>query len=98
MPRSDSHLSSLLLLLCVALARGWKALNIEDFGARSGKDSTDAIRSALAAAGKERDGAEVLVPKGGSYLTAPLNITSNVILRVDGNLTGLPGSGKVPHS
>ncbi|KAL7550951.1 hypothetical protein ACHAWF_017294 [Thalassiosira exigua] len=75
-----------------------KVYNIEDFGAKPGKDSSDAIRSALAAAAKEPNGAEVLVPRNekGEYLTSPINITSNIVFRVDGNLTGLRDQEKYP--
>ena len=69
--------------------------NIEDYGAVSGEDSSEAIHSALAAAGEE-GGGEVLVPKNGVYLTSPLNVTTNVVLRVEGNLTGLRDEEKYP--
>lgn len=86
----------LLLLYCLAFVDAWKVYNIQDFGAVSGEDSSDAIHSALAAAGQEREGAEVLIPKDGVYLTSPINVTSNVILRVDGNLTGLRDEERYP--
>lgn len=69
--------------------------NIEEYGALPGEDSSEAIHSALAAAGKE-GGGEVLVPKDGVYFTSPLNVTTNVVLRVEGNLTGLRDEEKYP--
>lgn len=43
-------------------------------------DATEGIRAALAACD------EVTLPAGSTFLTGPLNLTSNQILRVDGTL------------
>ena len=86
----------LALLRSATIVNAWTVYNIEDFGATSGKDSTAAIHAALAAASEQRDGAEVLVPPNGNYFTSPMNITTNVVLRVDGNLTGLRDAEEYP--
>lgn len=78
----------------------WRIFNIEDFGAtpNSGKDCTTAIHRALSAAAYHENygGAEVLIPNNGVYITSPINITSNIILRVNGNLTAIKDASKYP--
>lgn len=89
-----------------------RRFNVNDFGARpdadstTGTDNTWAFRDALQAASlhvadlRNTDGAEVYVPSvrdgGGIYLTSPVNVTSNVILRVDGTLRGIPDESAYP--
>ena len=63
-----------------------RVYNIEDYGARTDQDCTEAIRNTLKAAALEQHGAEVLVPTG-NFISAPINITSNIIFRVNGHVT-----------
>lgn len=60
----------------------------KSFGARSGKDSTEAIQKALdkaAKKGKTGKRAKVYVPAGTYYLSKTLSIDSNVYLQCDKN-------------
>ena len=71
-------------------------VSIEAFGAvgDNATDCTFAIRAALSAVAA--GGGEVLVPAAGVYKTGPLNLTSNVRLRVEGVLFGLEDSSRFP--
>jgi polygalacturonase len=83
----SSGLLSVLLTSAPTTVAAWKAVSVDDFGA-SGDNSTDntkAFRSALAAV-KQEGGGEVLVPATGVYRTGPVNLTSNVVLRVEGTM------------
>lgn len=58
------------------------------FGARRGKDSTDAIQKALDKAAKKgtsKKRAQVYIPSGTYYITKTLNINSNTYLKCDKN-------------
>lgn len=95
---------AILFLLCLGGLGGvsvdaWGVYNIEHYGAISGcKDCTASIHATLAAARSENpNGAEVLIPKHGVYISSPINITSNIILRVNGNLTAIRDESKFPN-
>ena len=68
-------------------AAEWRVVSIEDYGAKADNktDNTAAFRSALKAV---EGGGEVLVPGPASriFQTAPINLTSNVVLRVEGTM------------
>lgn len=92
--------SAALLLLsvlsacpCTAAAE-WRAVSIEDFGAVGDNktDSTHAFRAALLAV--KAGGGEVLVPANKIYQTAPINLTSNVVLRVEGTMRAVEDRDK----
>ena len=83
---------TLVSLLCDTTS----VVNIEEYGASSGKDSTDAIQASLRAASSETGGGEVLVPPGKNYYTAPIRVSSNTIFRIDGNLTALANKNAYP--
>ena len=74
----------LLLLLQLGLTDGWRVCDITQppYGAVGNGIAKDtiALRSALA------DCDHVYVPRGRTFLTAPLNMTSNQVLEVDGTL------------
>ena len=76
--------AALTLQLCALAspAAAWKRVNVEDFGAKgdNATDNTEAFRAALRAVAA--GGGEVLVPAAKVYQTAPINLTSNVVLRV----------------
>ena len=70
-------LASTMLLAAASFIKGWRACDVTSslFGAVGdglAKD-TDAIRTAL------RQCDEVVLPAGRSFLTAPLNLTSNQV-------------------
>lgn len=73
----------------------WRVVNILDFGAIGDNvtDNTIAIQEALRAV-KDSGGGEVLVPAGGVFQTTPINLTSNVALRVEGVLRGVADQDK----
>jgi polygalacturonase len=75
----------------------WKSVSVEDFGAVGDNvtDNTKAFRSALLAVA---GGGEIVVPGGGSkvFRTAPVNLTSNVVLRVDGTMRAVEDKTKFP--
>ena len=92
-------LPPLLLLLVAALHLGaaaqaatrahlWRRCPVEEFGAHAGdgKDDTVAIRAALAACGGLLGG-EITLRGPGIYDSAPMNLTSNQILRVAAGAT-----------
>ena len=89
-------ISFLTLVSLFCETTSWRVINIEDYGASSGKDSTDAIQESLRAASSETDGGEVHVPPGKNYYTAPLRVSSNTIFRIDGNLTALANKNAYP--
>lgn len=73
-------------------AAEWRVVSIEDYGAKGDNktDNTAAFRSALKAV--QAGGGEVLVPGPASriFQTAPINLTSNVVLRVEGTMRAVP--------
>ena len=73
----------------------WKSVSVDDFGAKgdNSTDNTKAFRAALAAV---IGGGEVLVPSAGVYQTAPINLTSNVVLRVEGTMRAVADRSKFP--
>lgn len=77
------------------LQQPWPSVNIVDFGAKGDNytDNTEAIHRAFQAV---NGGGEVLVPEGGVFQTAPFNLSSNVILRVEGTLRGIEEQDKFP--
>ena len=89
-PTSSISLLILLQYLISSLVH-CRVYNIEDYGARTDQDCTEAIRNTLKAAAREKHGAEVLIPKG-NFISAPINITSNIIFRVNGRLTAVKDS------
>ena len=92
-----SVLVSVLALPCATAAGAWKQVSIEDFGAVGDNrtDCTHAFRSALLAV-KESGGGEVLVPADKIFQTAPINLTSNVVLRVEGTMRAVEDRDKFP--
>ena len=93
-PTSSISLLILFQYLVLSLVQS-RVYNIEDYGARTDQDCTEAIRNTLKAAALEKYGAEVLVPRG-NFLSAPINITSNIIFRVNGHLTAVKDSSRYP--
>jgi hypothetical protein len=88
MPRNAPSALAAWLLVAAAAARGaaaWRTVSVEDFGAKGDNSTvnTKAFRAALASVA---GGGEVVVPAGGCFRTAPVNLTSNVVLRVDGTM------------
>jgi polygalacturonase len=76
----------------------WKVVSIEDYGAKgdNATDNTKAFRNALLAV---EGGGEVLVPGPVStkiFQTAPINLTSNVVLRVEGTMRAVEDKSKFP--
>eukprot|EP01050_Picozoa_sp_SAG11_P020782 SAG11_NODE_3570_length_2362_cov_5.801149_1_plen_527_part_00 len=76
---------------------GWKEVSVEDFGAKGDNetDNTKAFRAALLAI--KAGGGEVLVPAGGVFRTAPVNLSSNVVLRVEGTMRALTDRSAFPQ-
>ena len=74
------------MLLIVPAALSGKVCDITTFGGKAdGKTlNTDAFKQAIAACA---GGGTVLVPGNGSYLTAPMNLTSNQRLEVEKGAT-----------
>jgi len=70
------------LLLASARASAWRVCDVTAFGAvgDGSSDATAAIRACLAACD------EVVLKHGGAFVSGPLNLTSNQVLRVDGTL------------
>ena len=71
-------------------------MSVADFGAvgDNATDNTLAFRAALLAV---RDaGGEVVVPPGKTYRTGPVNLTSNVVLRVAGVMRAVPNRSAFP--
>jgi len=62
-----------------------REFSIVDFGAAAGKDSSEAIAKAIAAA-SEAGGGRVIVPAG-EYLTGPIHLKSKIELHLDGGAT-----------
>lgn len=88
------HVLVLSVLAHAAHAVAWRTVSVEDFGA-VGDNSTDntlAFRAALQAVS---GGGEVLVPAG-VFQTAPFNLTSNIVLRVDGTIRGVENRSAYP--
>lgn len=78
------------------MGRPWKVVSVEDFGAvgDNGTDNTVAFRAALLAV--KPTGGEVVVPAGKVYRTGPVNLTSNVVLRVDGVMRAVENRSAFP--
>ena len=57
-------------------------------------DNTKAFRTALLAV--KQEGGEVLVPADKIYQTAPVNLTSNVVLRVEGTMRAVEDRDAFP--
>ncbi len=80
-------------------AAEWKVVSIEDYGAKgdNATDNTKAFHDALLAV---KGGGEVLVPAGLGvakiFQTAPINLTSNVVLRVEGTMRAVEDKSKFP--
>ena len=68
---------------------------MEDFGAKGDNSTvnTKAFRAALASVA---GGGEVVVPAGGCFRTAPVNLTSNVVLRVEGTMRAMEDRSLFP--
>ena len=78
----------LILLAFLNAQAGWCAgpLNVRDYGARGdGSNVTAAFRSAIAAA-KAAGGGTVYVPPG-VYECGPIELVSNLVLRIDAGAT-----------
>jgi polygalacturonase len=94
------HATALLVVMAVSFQRAaaaeWKSVSIEDFGAKGDNttDNTHAFRAALLAV--KEGGGEVLVPAGKVYQTAPINLTSNVVLRVEGTMRAVEDRDAFP--
>merc|ERR1719333_1621493 len=73
-------LLSLLASLALSSSTSGNVFNIKDFGAVGGGETLDtkAIEAAIAEAEK-KGGGVVVVPSGGTFLSGPFNLTSNVI-------------------
>jgi polygalacturonase len=84
----------LLVLLAATSAAPYPRVSITDFGAvgDNATDNTGAVRAALAAVA---GGGEVLVPAG-VFKTGPFNLTSNVVLRVEGTAFALESVAAFP--
>src|SRR5471032_1964993 len=83
-----SHLCRRILLVFVIIAasRAWAAdsvFNILDYGARvdGSVPATNAIRNAIQAA-KAAGGGTVVVPAG-NYVSGPIELVSNLVLRIE---------------
>jgi len=92
--------ASLLAILALKAASGeasprWHSVSVEDYGAvgDNATDNTDAFRSALLAVA---GGGEVVVPASKIFQTAPVNLTSNVVLRVEGTMRAVEDKSKFP--
>ena len=66
------------------------SVTVDEFGALGDNetDNTEAFRAALQFL-KKMGGGEMIVPSTGVYQTGPVNLTSNVLLRVDGVMRAL---------
>lgn len=94
-PRRYCRMLRLALLLFGSLASAWRVVSIVDFGAigDNSTDNTVAVRAAFAAV-LAANGGEVIVPQLPSpsdsiFKTGPFNISSNVVLTVEGTLWGV---------
>jgi hypothetical protein len=89
------------------VAAAWKTVSVVDFGAKgdNATDNTAAFHAALLAVEKS-GGGEVLVPAWQYeenddirvyqvFQTAPINLTSNVVLRVEGHMRAVQDKSKV---
>ena len=84
-------------LFCLLLphAAAWRTCDITDFGALG--DGRTQNRPALLAALKACEGGGVIrIPPGGVFLAAPFNLTSNMVLQVEGTLLGTTNTSLVP--
>ena len=92
------HLGPVMLLLCL-LGRpalgAWRSVSVVEMGAKgdNATDNTKAFRAALASV---EGGGEVVVPAGGCFRTAPINLTSHVVLRVEGTMRALEDRDAFP--
>jgi len=79
-----------LTLLCAAFA-GNPVFNVLDFGAKGDGKTNDtlALRKALEQASAHDGPSTVHLPKDHTFLTAPINISSETTLLVDGTLLGI---------
>ena len=69
----------------VALSKGaWRIYDVRAFGAKGDNHTKDtaAIKAAIEAA-TTAGGGEIVLPAPGQYLTGPLNLSSNQLLRVE---------------
>lgn len=88
----------LLLMLVLAgdirYSRAWRSVSVTEFGAIGDNktDNTEAFRAATRAVD---GGGEIIVPSG-IFQTAPFNLTSNVVLHVDGTVRGVENRSKFP--
>lgn len=89
-----------LLIAALALtvatpAAAWRSVSVDDMGAKGDNhtDNTKAFRAALASV---VGGGEVIVPAGGCFRTAPVNLTSNVVLRVEGTMRAMEDRSLFP--
>ena len=87
----------LLLLLSMGTATAWRSVSIDDFGAKGDNATinTAAFRSALAAVAAD-GGGELVVPASGVYRTAPVILTSNMVLRVEGVMRAVEDRAAFP--
>ena len=72
-------------------------LNVLDFGARNdgSASATDAIRSAIQAA-KAAGGGTVIIPAG-NYVSGPIELVSNLVLRIDAGATLVFPAVRLPY-
>ena len=88
--RSRLHYVALLLLVAAPTSSAWLTASVVDFGAvgDNATDNTAAFRAAIAAV-VAAGGGEVIVPAPGLFKTLPVNLSSNMRLRVDGEMWAL---------
>ena len=85
-------MANLIIVIFLCALHGVKGavFNVKDFGAVGDGNTydTQAISKALIAV-KKNNGGTVLFPSGGVYLTGALNLTSNLIFKVEKGATVL---------
>jgi len=88
---------AILLACCFARAASWRTVSVEDYGAKgdNSTDNTAAFRQALLVV-RTDGGGEVIVPDAGVFRTAPFNLSSNVLLRVEGVVRGVDEQAAFP--
>ena len=84
------------LLLCTSVVHGWINVSVTEYGAigDNATDNTAAFRSAAAAVAAA-SGGQLLVPAG-DFKTAPFNLSSNALLRVEGTVWGVESLANWP--